>query len=84
MESPVSVPVLLVEDDSFIRMHIEVELEDAGFAVYSCATGASALERLAADLRSYRAVVDFRLGDGPSGWEVARYARELSPNIPIV
>ncbi|MDP8919398.1 MAG: response regulator, partial [Pseudomonadota bacterium] len=29
-------------------------------------------------------VTDIRLGAGPTGWDVARRARELAPGIPVI
>ena len=29
-------------------------------------------------------VTDIRLGHGPSGWEIARGAREQAPKIPVI
>jgi len=48
------------------------------------ANGVAAMERLpelCADVDVM--VVDIRLGQGPTGWDVARYARSVSTQIPI-
>ena len=29
-------------------------------------------------------LTDIRLGSGPSGWDVARHAREANPIVPVV
>ena len=29
-------------------------------------------------------ITDVRLGEGPDGWAVARYARKLKPGLPII
>lgn len=29
-------------------------------------------------------VTDVNMGDGPSGWDVARHARELQPSLPVI
>ena len=77
--------LLLVEDEPLIRLMLEKELADAGFALVVAANGRQAMAELDADAARFRAVVtDIRLGEGPDGWEVARQARELVAGIPVV
>lgn len=77
--------VLLVEDEALIRMFLEETLADAGFEVVATRNGSEALEELATEPERFRAVVtDIRLGRGPNGWEVARFAREAVPKMPVL
>ena len=77
--------LLLVEDEALIRMMLEDELADAGFAPVAAADGRRALAELEANPNRFRGVVtDIRLGRGPNGWEIARRARELVPDMPVV
>lgn len=77
--------LLLVEDETLIRMNLEEELADAGFALVVVKDGRQALAEIEADVARFRGVVtDIRLGRGPSGWDVARRARELMPEMPVV
>ena len=47
--------------------------------------GRQALTEIEADAGRFSGVVtDIRLGSGPTGWDVARRARELVPGIPVV
>ena len=47
--------------------------------------GTKALAEFQAGASRFRAVItDIRLGAGPDGWAVARRARELVPNMPVV
>lgn len=77
--------LLLVEDEFLIREVLEEDLTDAGFAVVAVGSGTEAYTQLGDDASRFRAVItDIRLGAGPDGWEVARRARQLASDIPIV
>ncbi|RYE00512.1 MAG: response regulator [Sphingomonadales bacterium] len=76
--------ILFVEDDPLIMLSAASMLEDHGWTVKKAANGAVAIERfpeLASDVDAM--VVDIRLGQGPNGWDVARYARSLSRKLPV-
>lgn len=77
--------VLVVEDDPLIQMDVESALQDAGFEVITASQGTAAIAALDKHHSSIRAVVtDIQLGPGPSGWEVAKHAREIVPSMSIV
>jgi DNA-binding response OmpR family regulator len=77
--------LLLVEDESLIREILDIELTDAGFQVGVASDGTRAIAELNMKAPLFRAVItDIRLGDGPTGWDVAHRARELVENIPII
>lgn len=77
--------LLLVEDEALIRMNLEEELGEAGFALVVAADGLEAMAALEEDALRFRGLVtDVRLRRGPTGWEIARRARELVPGIPVV
>lgn len=66
-------------------MDAETALQEAGFEVVAANDGASALSELERDSGRFLGVVtDINLGSGSTGWDVARRARELSPQIPVV
>lgn len=77
--------VLLVEDQSLLRMEMVEGLEAAGFAVVE---GSDAAEGMAIfDARSAEIVAlvtDIQLGNGPRGWEVARHCRQVAPAMPVI
>ena len=76
--------VLFVEDDPLIMLSAATALEDHGWTVKKAANGSVAIERLPELVADVDAVlVDIRLGQGPNGWDVAKYAREVSGRIPI-
>jgi DNA-binding NtrC family response regulator len=80
-----SILLLLVEDEELIRDLLDHAMTDAGFGLVMARSGAEALAELDANAARFRAVVtDIRLGAGPDGWEVARHARELVSEMPVV
>jgi DNA-binding response OmpR family regulator len=81
-----SIRVLLVEDDPLVIITVEEALTDGGFAVSTAADGAKAVSLLEAPDADYRALVtDVNLlPGGLTGWDVARRARELRADVPVV
>jgi DNA-binding response OmpR family regulator len=82
MEAPV---LLLVEDEVLIQEMLAAEFADTGFAVVVVSDGNQAFAELDADATRFKAIVtDVKLGEGPDGWDVARRARELVSDMPVV
>ena len=82
-----NVPVILVvEDDQLVQGVVEETLTEGGFEVAIAPSGEDALELLNASEGKYRALVtDINLNPGNvSGWDIARHAREIDPNFPVV
>jgi CheY-like chemotaxis protein len=79
--------VFVVEDDVLIQDLLIDPLKDAGYEVLIASSGGEAIKLMEGQgAISIRALVtDIQLGpSSPSGWEVARRARELHPEIPVV
>jgi DNA-binding response OmpR family regulator len=77
--------VLLVEDESIVLMDVEHSLEEAGFEVIGVTKGADALATFDRDPERVGALVtDIRLGNGPTGWDVARHVRSVNPDLPVI
>lgn len=79
--------VLVVEDDALIQPLLRDPLEEAGYEVLIASSGEEAIKLLEGpETGSIRALVtDIRLGpSSPSGWHVARRAREVHPDIPVL
>jgi DNA-binding response OmpR family regulator len=85
MES-IPVPVVLVaEDDRAQQMIVEETLADGGFEAAIVATGEEAVTLLSGGKGKYRALVtDVNLLGKLDGWEVARQARGIDPEFPII
>jgi DNA-binding response OmpR family regulator len=82
METPI---ILVVEDDKEVQLLIEAALNDAGFEVAVARSGEEAVTLLRGRLTAYRAVVaDINLLGRINGWQVARAAREVDPEFPVI
>lgn len=77
--------ILLVEDEALIRMDVEAALVDAGFEVCGAIDAQKAVQLFDAQAERLNAVItDIRLGNGASGWDVARHCREGKPGLPVI
>jgi CheY-like chemotaxis protein len=66
-------------------MVIEDALAESGFEPAIAASGEEAVTLLKSGLIQYRALVaDINLRGTMDGWEVARQAREINPEFPVV
>ena len=60
-------------------------LEEGGFQTEITASGEEAITLLNSDAAKYRALLtDIHLSGKLTGWDVAKRAREINPEIPIV
>jgi len=81
----VSVLVLIAENDAPILEILQGAFEDGGFAVLVASNGEDAMAELEAKRETVRALVtDIDLGSKATGFDVARHARELNPELPVV
>ena len=77
--------ILVVEDDHAIQSVVEEALTDGGFEPAIAAWGEEAVTLLKRGLIKYRALVtDINLRGTMGGWEVAKVAREIDPEFPII
>jgi len=75
--------VLVVEDDALIQMEIEEILQQGGYSTIAEVSGESAIALL--ETGNVRALVtDVNLTNEISGWDVARRARQLFPDLPVI
>lgn len=76
--------VMLVEDDEFTRSTIKAALENQGLKiVYDTALVKDGIE-FAKKNRPDIAVLDYNLGRGPNGIDLANQLRKIQPSIGIV
>jgi CheY-like chemotaxis protein len=79
------VVILVVEDDQSIQCLIEETLGDGGFELAIVPSGEEAVTLLKGSKSDYRALVtDINLQGKINGWEVAKRAREIDPEFPVV
>jgi CheY-like chemotaxis protein len=76
--------ILVVEDDRSIQSIVQEALSDCGFEPAIASSGEEALTLLSGS--KYRVlVIDIKLGkDRIRGWDVARRARAITPDLPVV
>jgi CheY-like chemotaxis protein len=76
--------LLLVEDEHLIRTALASALEDGGYTLLQAENGLEAVAVLEGHAKLTGLITDIRLGSGASGWEVARRARQLHPELAVV
>jgi DNA-binding response OmpR family regulator len=80
-----AVLILVVEDDPAAGDELKRALEAAGFRVMLVESGekaTSAFDENAGEIGGL--VADVKLGGNVSGWDVARHAREVNQDLPVV
>jgi CheY-like chemotaxis protein len=76
--------ILIVEDESLLRMELAMALEDIGWTVLEADSGESALSLLAQRPALAALITDIRLGGEVSGWDVAEIARTHNSVLPVI
>jgi DNA-binding response OmpR family regulator len=77
--------ILVIEDDPLLQVLVEDALTDGGFEPAVAASGEEAVTLLKSGLIKYRALVtDISLLGKINGWEVAKQARVIDPEFPII
>ncbi len=77
--------IMVVEDDQSIQGIVEEALSDGGFEPAIAASGEEAVTLLKGSRGTYRALVtDINLQGRMDGWEVAKHAREIDPEFPVI
>jgi DNA-binding response OmpR family regulator len=77
--------ILVIEDDPAIQTIIEDALIEGGFEAATAASGEEAVTLLRSGLIPYRALItDINLRGTMDGWEVAKRAREIHPEFPVL
>lgn len=77
--------ILFVDDEPLIFETVKESLEDGGFTVrpeHSADAALQALEECSGQLAGL--ITDVNLGSKVTGWDIAKRARELRPDLPIV
>jgi len=80
-----SVVILVVEDDQEVQGIVEDALIEGGFEPAIAPSGEEAVTLLKGRKTSYRVLVtDVSLRGTMDGWQVAKQAREIDPEFPII
>ena len=77
--------ILFVDDEELIFEVVKEALEEGGFTVrpaHTAEAAMAALEKGANELAGL--ITDINLGSTTTGWKIARRARELRPDLPVV
>lgn len=77
--------ILIIEDEFIIQEMVQGALSEGGFETEITASGEEAMTLLEDGNGKYRALItDINLQGTLTGWDVAKSARELNPEIPVV
>jgi DNA-binding response OmpR family regulator len=80
-----AIAVLVIEDDQVVQSMIEETLIDEGFVPSIAASGEEGVTILQGSRGKYRALVtDIKLIGQTDGWKVAKRAREMEPELPVI
>ena len=75
--------ILVVEDEPAVCELLSEIIEAEGFATHCVSSDRAAYEALRSTANFACMVVDVNLGSGTTGYDVARYAREIAPELPV-
>jgi DNA-binding response OmpR family regulator len=85
MATKYPIRLLYVEDEIITQSTVELALREAGFEPFIASSGDEAMEVLGDKRRELRGLItDVKLGTAQDGWDVARRAREIHPDLPVV
>ena len=77
--------VLVVEDEDLIQDMVREALSEGGFETEIVSSGEEAVVLLGGEPSNYRALLtDIHLRGKLTGWDVAKEAREINPEMPVV
>src|SRR3981189_1864537 len=77
--------ILVIEDDEAVQTVVEDALSEGGFQPAIAPSGEEAVTLLKGRTAKYCALVtDIRLRGRIDGWEVARQARVIDPEFPVI
>jgi DNA-binding NtrC family response regulator len=81
-----AVLILVAEDEQVIRELLGATLEEDGYKVVLAESGEQAVALLENQKDARGLITDVRLGGKRklTGWDVARHARELNPDMAVV
>ena len=76
--------ILVVEDETLIRLHVSDTFRDCGFEVIEAGDAAAAIGELQRNRAIDAVFTDLSLPGGADGFAVSRWVREHRPGLPVV
>ena len=76
--------LLLVEDDTLVRMTVAMMLEDDGYGVFEAGSADEAWQLINDGLKFDAVVTDVDLGKGRTGVEMVEGLRDVLPEVAII
>ena len=76
--------ILVVEDDALLQDMVQEALSEGGFETEITSSGEEAITILEGNKSKHRALIDVNLQGRLTGWDVAKRARELDPDLPVI
>ncbi|ACG79031.1 FOG: CheY-like receiver [Phenylobacterium zucineum HLK1] len=76
--------ILVVDDDEQLCELVTDILEDAGYEAHCIHNDRGAFSALSGVMAYAALVVDVNLGPGVTGFDVARFARQMRPTLPVL
>jgi CheY-like chemotaxis protein len=76
--------ILIAEDEPVILTLAQSEFEDAGYEVLTARDGRSALATLEQNADIALLFTDIRMPGDIDGWTLAKSARQLKPDLPVI
>ncbi len=77
-------PILVVEDETLIRIDLIDILERGGYTVDEAVNGGAGVAKIERRDELCGLITDINLGSGTNGWEVARHARKKFGGVAVV
>ena len=75
--------VLLIEDESRLRMLYRLELQSEGYRIIEAGTGAEAVRVLESDCPVEAVILDLNLPD-VKGWQLLNWIAASRPHVPVI
>ena len=76
--------LLLVEDDTLVRMTVAMMLEDDGYGVFEAGSADEAWRLINGGLQFDAVVTDVDLGEGRTGVQMVEGMRDVLPDVVII
>ncbi len=76
--------ILVVEDEEFLRQQLVEFLKELNYKTLEASSGRAAIEMIEAGARADLLLTDVVMPGGVGGFELARLARAIIPDLPII